>query len=309
MCGAAPRAIQLPGNDPFTVAITDESAASGDGSATVSSLRAGVGLLNSPDVLLLSDDLTAAGAGRVRVTGRINMGLTASGVRDLVFRGARDGAPASFIAAVETAITTASTTTTIGTTFRTVTISTFEPRAQAPVTALDLTVTTGSVSVRDTVLVAGENGAPDALIVLLRQPDQIARVLLRTTSTGAIEPKLDGLANTCLLPTNLALANITVARGGSNGGNTVPRLVVTCQGDDAITLVDPRTLQETDAIRFFGRAPYAVVVADAPVPRAFVSFFLDNSIGVIDLAADGVARLQPRGRIGTPAPRPEDGRE
>ena len=83
---------------------------------------------------------------------------------------------------------------------------------------------------------------------------------------------------------------------------------MTCQDSQAIELLDPTTLTPTDAVRFYGRSPYDVVVTPDGT-RAFVSFFLDNSIGVFSLTDGTAAGLSPIGRLGTPLPRPDDGRE
>ena len=88
-------------------------------------------------------------------------------------------------------------------------------------------------------------------------------------------------------------------------------MVVTCQDDDTVEAIDPVTLEPTDAVRFVGRGPYGVAVNEVPEPpEAYVSFFGDNSVGVLHLVdGDGQAKLVMRGRIGAQADKPEDGRQ
>ena len=175
----------------------------------------------------------------------------------------------------------------------------FEPRPNAPVTRFDLSGATGALATRDLVLVPGGAGKDDDVVVQLRSPEALARVTLTHSDDGAVRPRLSGLAASCKQPTSL------VRVPASTLGHD--RLLQTCQLSEAIELVDPLTLQPLDSVRFFGRSPYAVAFHGT---TAFVSFFLDNSVGVLSMQdADGSEHLRARGRVGAQAAPPEDGRQ
>lgn len=162
----------------------------------------------------------------------------------------------------------------------------------------DLTGATGSISSRDLVL--AENGT--TLLVLLRDPDALARFTLEEVVDGnntAIIARLSGIVGTCLDPSGLSL----IRAGG------VERAVISCFGDDTISAFDTTTLTETDTVRFFGNAPVDIeVFSEDGGDRVYVSFFLDDTIGVLRFAGDEDPQLTPLGRIGVALPAPEDGR-
>jgi hypothetical protein len=172
--------------------------------------------------------------------------------------------------------------------------------ADAVVTRVQLGAQTGALSMRDMVVVPGRNGREEAIVALLRRPDGLVRLPLGGDGQPARLPVLSDVAEVCRTPTGMVLAQPNDNRAF---------LIVTCVSG-TIAVVDADTLQTVDVIQFWGRQPYAAAVR----PRAaddeadvYVSFFLDDSVGVMRLLGDG--RLIRRGRIGTPTPRPEDGRE
>lgn len=286
-CGVAPRVLQLPANDPFTTVILAEQRNGDDELVRVTGMTA---LLSSPEIYFFTDDTSRPAAQRMQLTAAADLGEGIAGVRSLVVRPAQDGSPRTAIAAVEIDPETG--------VFGAL-LALFEPEADAAVSLVDVSRETGSLSLRDMVLVPGTAGIPDALVVLLRAPEGIARYEI--DDDGGPQLRLAGLAPTCRVPTSLALAEPVPG---------IARVLVTCQDGDVVEMIDPVTLAPTDAVRFAGRGPYDVVVnAAVDPPEAYVSFFLDNSIGVLTLAEDGEPSLRFRGRIGAASPRPEDGRE
>jgi hypothetical protein len=287
-CGVAPRALQLPANDPLSTLILTETTTDTGAIGRVVGMTA---LLSSPDVYLFSDDPSRPAAERMQIVGTINLGEGVGGVRSVVVRPELYGSDRVAIAAAEIDPDTG--------VFGTL-LAIFPPTAGADVTLFDVSRETGSLAMRDLVLVPGEDGASDALLVALRAPEAIARYELDDGGDVPV-PRLAGLEPTCRTPTSLALAEPVPG---------VHRVLVTCQDGDVVQMIDPVTLAATDAVRFEGRSPYDVVVNGAvDPPEAYVSFFLDNSIGVLTLASDGEPAMRFRGRIGAALPRPEDGRE
>jgi hypothetical protein len=283
-CGASPAALQLPENDPFEILITGETTTDGK-AARVDGL---VTLLSSPTVFFFRDDLARPGAQRIQEVGRLGLGDAIGGVRSAVLRPA-DARDALVVAAGELSRQAGL----VG-----AQLLAFAPRTDASIASVDVTAVTGALGIRDVVLVEGDDGAVGgAVLVALRTPDAIGRFELDDDDGGSARFRLTGLSSTCRAPTSLATT--TTAAG--------PRVLVTCQDDDAVLALEPRTLAVTDAVRFYGRSPYDVVAAGDEV---FVSFFLDNSVGALAFVDDGSGpRLTARGHVGAPLPRPEDGRE
>lgn len=163
---------------------------------------------------------------------------------------------------------------------------------------ISLTELSGARGASDLAWVPSQN----ALLVLLREPDSIARFELSAPLPDA-QPQLRALRETCDAPVTLRV--VSLAQEGD-----VPSTFayVTCYGEHAVVSIDPLTLRSSSALRFAGYGPYDLVVQnDHEPPRAFVSFFLDDSIGVIDLMREGVPGLYPRARLGNALPQPERG--
>lgn len=159
------------------------------------------------------------------------------------------------------------------------------------VTTIDMTAATGSLFARSFALVGAENGV--AVVVALRGPDAVARFFF-DDRTGAFS--LTNVSESCLEPTE-----VVPAPSG--------RVLVTCQGGEVVQALDAVTLDVQDSVRFYGKNPFGLAV-DAAHNEAYVSFFLDDSVGVLGLlGADGSPKLVPHGHLGTPLPPPEDGRE
>lgn len=284
-CDQAPHALALVGNDPYDVVLLDQSA-DADGNVAVRGL---VTHQSAREASFFSFNEAREGSDRLRVeTVPLDFGEAAFGVRSAAVRAGDDATnrPARVFATVERRD---------GTVIIGADLVSFEvpvPGGAADVTFVsqDLEALIGARTTRDLVVV------DDAVIMALRFPDGLARFAIDPV-TGV--PTLTALKDSCAGPTSLAVT-------GADQGSL---LLVTCQDGDAVELIDPVTLESRDALRFYGRGPYDVVV-DPVRQRAFVSFFLDNSIGVISLVDDaGLPALRAIGRFGTPLPPPEDGRE
>jgi len=284
-CDQAPHALGLVGNDPFDVVLLDQSV-DADGNVLVRGL---VSHQSARQASFFSLNAASTDSDRLRVeTVPLDFGETAFGVRSAALRVGDDATnrPARVFATVERRE---------GTVVIGVDLVSFEvpaPGRAADVTFVsqDLEVLVGTRTARDLVVV------DDAVIVALQFPDALARFAI-DPDTGV--PTLTALKDTCARPIGLAVT-------GADQGSLV---LVTCQDGDAVELIDPVTLESRDALRFYGRGPYDVVV-DPALQRAYVSFFLDNSIGAISLVDDdGLPALRAIGRFGQPLPPPEDGRE
>jgi hypothetical protein len=298
-CDEAPYALQLGGNDPFDILLVGETV--GDDGA-VRDVRALVTHLSSPDAEFVHLDPRRSDAGRLRVEATtLRFGDDVFGVRSATFAPATAQARARVFALVERR----AAGTLIGSDLAVAALPEVDQGASADVARVDVTGITGALTGRDLLVVADPDRGPDAraLVMTLRAPDAVARFAI-DDATQTI--RLTALRDTCKEPTGLASVDVDV--DGDPATPATSRLLLTCQGSEAIQALDPRTLEITDAVRFFGRSPYDVVV-DATHQLAFVSFFLDNSIGVLSLVDEGVVRLTPVGRLGAALPPPEDGRE
>lgn len=290
-CGASPFALQLSKSDPFDVLILDEQR---DG-ADLTRVTGLVTFISSNEAVFFTDDPRRSGAERVQIGRTIQLGANLAGVRSAVVRPATNGSGELVLAAadLDPDVGPAGAV-----------LLAFDPNVADPDFArVDVSAQTGAFSMRDVLLVPGDDGENDALIAVLRGPDGLAR--FEIDDDGRLPAlRLSEVASTCRSPTSLALAHLPTADGD------VDRVILTCQDSDTVELLDPYSLEPTDAIRFEGRAPYDVVVdtSDA-TPRAYVSFFLDDSIGVLDLEKDGAPGAVFRGRIGRQSAAPEDGRE
>lgn len=302
-CGDGPQALKLPDIDPFDVVILSEERDAGG----LRRVRAAVGFLASPRVMLLSDDRARDGRS-LRVDASLSLGEGIAGVRALVHRPAERGRAPLMIAGVDL---DASVTGRLG-----AQLVLFRPAVDTPVARVDVSADSGALSVRDMVLVSGADGAQGALVVVLRGsgtsgPEALARYEL--DDLGPLPTaRLSAVAATCRGPTALALARPgpdAVTPGAA--GDFEELLLLTCHDNDTVALVDPLTLMPVDVLRFIGRGPYDVVVhPTADPPEAYVSFFSDNSVGVLRLVDEtGRRALVFAGRIGEAAPPPEDGRE
>lgn len=288
-CDSAPYAVSLAGSDPYSVVLYED---------TPERISGVVGLVSSPDLYFFTIRTDRTGFDRIRMA-VLPLAGDALGVRGLVVR-RQDGVTTAF-ASVDR----------LGTATRGLSsIVWFDPTRANPVSgdasavvvrSLDLFDLVGSSSSRDLALTPDG----DALLMLLRSPDGVLRLEI-TRVGGTVELALGALAPTCREPTALAVARLAGTRTGD-----VDRAYVACFGSDAIVAHDTLFLNETDAVRFFGDGPFDLVVDTLPGrgPAAYVSFFLDDSIGVLDVIDDaGDARLVPRGRIGVARPPREDGR-
>ena len=283
-CGNSPQALQVPENDPFDVRIVSETR---DDAGTLTRVDGIVTLLSSSTVYFFRDDRSRPGAAQMQITGNVDLGDLVRGVRAAALRSS--GGVTWVVAAVETLATTGSAGTRL---------VMFRPSGDTLLSHYDVTAAVGSLSIHDVVVVPGAAGESDAVLALAWAPDALLRFEIDEAPEGPLL-RLAGVTESCAQPMSLALAD----KGG------VQRALITCQGSGTVEAVDPRTLSVTGAVRFAGRAPYDVAVNPA-FDEAYVSFFLDDSVGVLSLVdGSGAPRLDFMGRIGTPTEKPEDGRE
>jgi hypothetical protein len=272
-------------------------------------------LLSSSQVFFFHDNPNAIGAARMQITGALDLGSTTfAGVRAAVLRKAKNGSPDTVFAAADLGSTSAATTTIDPLTGQPTTASivgvqmlAFQPQSGASVVPFDVTAAAGALSMRDMVLIqptqqTGQPEKPDAIVAILRPVgfsccDAIARFEIHD---DAALPSLSlaGLQPTCKSPTTVAYSQ------------TIDRVLVACNGNNSVQAIDPVTLAPTDAVRTNdqGRSPYAVAVDDVNLV-AYVSFFEDNSIGVLTLGTAAAPQLTFKARIGEQSQKPEDGRE
>ncbi len=285
-CGQAPFVAQLANNDPFDVVLIDGP-----------SVRGIVTHLSSNEAEFFSFDPTDNGPQRLRLELQsVLFSESTSGVRSTVFRAASvdNDAPQLFVALeqrLEEAL--------IGTQLGVFDVPAVNRGDDVEVFSVDVTATTGSLSARSLALVPDADGGV-AVVIALRAPDALARFAYDDADRTFT---LTALHETCKEPTNFAFVDAVVDEVGAVTGPA--RLLLTCQGGEVVQALDPLTLDVRDSVRFFGRSPYDVVV-DPVQQQAFVSFFLDNSIGVLSLSN---GRLTPQGRIGEALPPAQDGRE
>jgi DNA-binding beta-propeller fold protein YncE len=292
VCDQAPHALALEGNDPFDVVIvSDGTVEGGDGviRGFVTHQTARVG--NFFTVNTAADDNT-----RLQLESEVvDFGDDVFGVRSVAHRPAREGRDARIFAVVERRLDGVA----LGASLVGFEVPSENRGDDVVFATLDLQVAAGARTARDLVIVS--DGDDDALVAALQLPDAIARFGFDEAS-GAMQ--LTGLSDSCLTPISLATADL----GVDAVGRRRQRVLVTCQNSQSVLMLDPGTLAVTDSSRFFGRSPYDVVV-DAVAGRAYVSYFLDNSIGVFALSDGDTMVLDPVGRLGEPLPTPEDGRE
>ncbi len=99
----------------------------------------------------------------------------------------------------------------------------------------------------------------------------------------------------CREASGLAVADIN---GAEAGGEIA---VVTCFRDGTVYLIDATGRRNTDAIVRVGRGPYDVVIS-AVQQKAYVTNFLEDSIGVIDLKPGSATQFREVLRIGEARP-------
>lgn len=282
LCATSQSSLQFPGNDPAEIAILEDGA---------DRVRAIVTLLNSPDVFYVTLDASATGASRLAIDTSRSFSLESYsergeglGSRGIALWPGRGGVRTQAFMTVARTSTTFS-----GTAVDLVWFDAAQGRG-APLGILRLTDELGSLGARGIAV------APDgsALFVVLRNPDAIARLDV-TPVGGSLRVRVGGVVSTCEQPVALAAASLP-----TSSGREVTRVLVTCYGSDTIVAYDANTLVETDVVRRLGDGPYglALDLAHAP-PRAYVGFFDDDRVAVLDLVDDeGDAALVPRALIG-----------
>ncbi len=298
-CDQTPHALQLQDNDPFDVVLLAQEV---DTSGRLTSARALVTHLSSSVAGLVRLDPSKDDAARLRREAEpVFLGDDVFGVRSAVFVPGADGDLGRVVALVERRIDG----TLVGSDLAIIAVPAVDRGLDATVVRTDLTAVAGTLSGGDIVVVADPARGDDAIAVIavLRTPDAVARFAVDDRSATVT---LTHLHETCRRPTGLAAVDIDT--DGNDATPGTPRVLLTCQDGQTIEALDPVDLSVTDAVRFYGRGPYDVIV-DHAHQQAFVSFFLDDSIGVLGLVDEGVARLTPLGRIGAARPPPEDGRE
>lgn len=290
-CGESPGSVQLGVNDPFHVNFVTTGAADGD-------LRGLVTHLSAPQAEFFHLRPGSDGADRLGVErDELNFGESIEGVRASAVRNAGAENDEQVFVALQRLLDGVVDGVTLGA-FAVPGVDRGDDITVDGLDSVDVTAETGALFARSLVVVDVDGGA--AVIVALRAPDAIARFFY-SDRTGTFS--LTHVSETCGEPTNLAVVDATAATGN------VARVLVTCQGGEVVQALDPNTLLVSDSARFYGRNPHSVAV-DADNGFAYVSYFLDDSVGVFRLADDdGLPRLSPVGRLGTPLPLREDGRE
>ncbi len=301
VCNSGTHVLQLSGNDPFDITLLDD-----DGVVA----RGLVSHLIDPSLELFQLDRNAANQHLVveHVIDLTLDNITTTGVRSTVMLPAAPGRDDVVFAAVERK----ESSVLVGVDLVRFAVPRVGDNAPPVVVRQDVTTLVGSRTMRDLVLVRDDVTGGDALIGIV----QGGTFTNGLSSTGdglvrfAIDPidqhlTLTTLAPTCRQPVALARADIDV---DDDGVVDASRVLVACHGSNEVVAVDPLTLQMREVSRFFGRGPYDIVV-DALHQVAYVSCFLDNSVGVFRLVDDGEVSLTPIGRLGAALPRPEDGRE
>jgi hypothetical protein len=297
-CASPPHALQLASNDPFDVVLLEQTV-SADGALT--GARALVTHLSSATAELVRLDPGRVDEARLRVErAPVVFGDDVFGVRSAVFVPAVSGHPDRVVALLERRLER----TIVGCDLAVFAVPAADRGDAVVISRTDVTALTGALTGRDLVVVGdGAAGGSLAAIVALRSPDAVARFALDDVVGSFTLTHIDG---TCRKPTGLATAVVDVDGDPATAGT--PRVLLTCQDGQVVESLDPLDLSVTDAVRFLGRSPYDVVV-DEVHQQAFVSFFLDGSVGVLSLVSGGRAQLTPVARIGSALPRPEDGRE
>lgn len=313
VCGASTSSVQLPVNDPYDVLITNEvrdEAPDEDELGALSRVEGVITSQSSPLVFFFSDDTRREGAARTQVTSSIELPNIFGGVQSALVRPETNGTDAVVIAALSLSRDLQLFGARLGMFFPEAGAFGADGAGEGELKTFDVTLATGSLSMRDVVLVPGDDGDDDALVAILREPDALARFEIDDVG-GLPDLRLTAVGTTCKGPTALARANL-----GTDAAAPLHRLVVACHDGDVVEAIDPFTLRSTDAVRFAGRGPFDVVTHRGPGPdgapgegeiEVYVSFFLDDSIGT--LRFNQANRLEQTGRIGTADPRPEDGRE
>ncbi len=288
-CVLPPHVLQLGANDPDRVLLFGA-----DESGPPTAKRGLITHLSSPQAEIFNFDPAEDGAGRLSVESDVVFfGEDVVGVKSAVVRSTPDEQQV-FLTLQKTFDGTAITSFTELGVFSV-------PGAgrgdTVEVESINLTAQTGSLFARAIVVVDdGSDGV--AVIVALRGPDALARYAY-DDRTGTFS--LTHLSESCLEPTELAVVD------AGAGGFT--RVLVTCQRGEVVQGLDALTLDVQDSVRFFGANPYGLAV-DPVHNEAFVTFFLDDSVGVLGLVDDdGNPALLPRGHLGNPLPPREDGRE
>jgi hypothetical protein len=297
-CDEPPHALQLAGNDPFVLVLLDQVL---DSAGALVSARALVTHSSSPTAEFVRFDTSAADAERLRLEPEsLFFGDDVYGVRSAVFLPATNETPDRIVALFERRVAGSLA----GADLAVIDVPAVNQGDEAVIARTDVTALTGALTGRDTVALVPHGGDGTlSVVVALRSPDALARFSFDEARKTFALTHLD---STCRRPTGLAAVDVDVDGVAATPG--VSRILVTCQDGQAVLALDPLDLAVTDAVRFYGRGPYDVVV-DEVHQLAYVSFFLDSSIGVLSLVSDGEARLTPVGRLGTPLPPPEDGRE
>jgi hypothetical protein len=282
-----PFALQLPYNDPFELLTLDDN--NGSVRAVVTSLASGRLEFLSIDVASAQPSLRLENNGALLVGNDVSAVRSVARVADGRLVVGVERKPASVTVSVPQPVELA--------------MLAPPPVDNANVAVIDRVAVgaiNGSVGMRDVRTVPAHGDQPESLLVLLRRPDALNRIDL----SGNDGVTISATAPTCKDPTSLSLVQPQASRVFA---------VVTCLAG-TISVVDVDTLQVMDTIRFWGRQPYATAQRPGRLGTPgneevdlYVSFFLDNSVGVLRMRSDGT--LIRRGRIGTPTPRPEDGRE
>lgn len=278
--------LRVPATDPYDIVLYEQEG---------SLIKGAVALISHNEVLFFESDSAAAPEVRNRITGALQLGLNILGTRSMVFRSETTATSALLFAVVESYG--------FSSTKPFVSVVYFDPSKgpSSVVRTFSLSERTDASSARALALTSDQS----ALLLALREPDSLMRIdLTETEGTLNLIPSL--MVPTCRNPTSVASFQLD-QEGESSPSDFI---LVACYSDHSVMLYDATSLTQLGAAKFFGRGPFDIAVNHHVTPaEAYVSYFLDNSVGVFSLQdSDGAPALIPKGRLGEASPKPEDGR-
>ena len=278
--------LRVPATDPYDLVLFEQED---------NLVKGAVALISHDEVLFFESDTSAAPEARNRITGALSLGLNILGARSMVYRAETNQSSGLLFAAVESYGYTS--------TKPLISIVYFDPTRgpSGVVRAFSLSDFTGSSSARALSLTHDET----ALVLALREPDALLRIHIEDTG-GTVKLVPGYMVPTCRNPTSIAPFQLTDV----SSSDASDFILVACYSDDSLMLYDAQSLTQLGAVRHFGRGPFDIAINHhVSPPEAYVSYFLDNSVGVFSLQdSSGAPALKPKGRLGQASPKPEDGR-
>lgn len=127
----------------------------------------------------------------------------------------------------------------------------------------------------------------DRAYVVNREPPSVAVVDTSLTATGVPRNVVIGGTDICRDASAVAVADVGEGE----------RVLVTCQTDGEVYVVDPAAGGSVERVAIVGRGPFGVAAAPGR-RRLYVSNFFENTIAVIDLSPGAVTQYRVVMRIG-----------